>query len=60
MHYPKAKQKLICLAVASACAAITVPGYAQEASTAKLTDANSTAGIGAIDLLVAGTYVSAA
>ncbi len=34
MHYPKAKQKLICLAVASACAAVTVQGHAQEATTA--------------------------
>ncbi len=33
MQYPKAKQKLICLAVASACAAVAVPAFAQEAST---------------------------
>jgi TonB-dependent receptor len=32
MHYPKANQKLICLAVAGACAAFTVPGYAQDQS----------------------------
>jgi outer membrane receptor for ferrienterochelin and colicin len=32
MHYPKAKQKLIFLAVASACAAITLPAFAQEAA----------------------------
>ena len=31
MHYPK--QKLLCLAVASACATLTLPGYAQETST---------------------------
>jgi TonB-dependent receptor len=35
MYYPK--QKLLCLAVASACATLTVPGYAQEA--AQTTDA---------------------
>jgi TonB-dependent receptor len=32
MQYPKAKQKLISLAVASACAAAALPGYAQEAA----------------------------
>ncbi len=32
MHYPKAKQKLISLAVASACAAAALPGFAQEAA----------------------------
>ncbi|MES2900483.1 MAG: TonB-dependent receptor [Pseudomonadota bacterium] len=51
MHYPKAKQKLICLAVASACAAITVPGYAQEATTAKPVETNKA------DTSVAGTEV---
>jgi TonB-dependent receptor len=30
MYYPK--QKLLCLAVASACATLTLPGYAQEAA----------------------------
>lgn len=38
MHYPKAKQKLMSLAVASACSAFVVPGYAQEQSTAKPAD----------------------
>jgi TonB-dependent receptor len=32
MHYPKANQKLICLAVAGACAAFGAPGYAQDQS----------------------------
>ena len=34
MQYPKAKQKLMCLAVASACAAVALPAVAQQASTA--------------------------
>ena len=32
MYYPK--QKLLCLAVASACATLTLPGYAQQAASA--------------------------
>ena len=51
MHYPKAKQKMICLAVASACAAITVPGFAQEATSAKPAETNKA------DTSVAGTEV---
>jgi len=35
MHYPKARQKLMTLAVASACAAAAAPVYAQEAPVAK-------------------------
>lgn len=38
MHYPKARQSLMSLAVASACAAAAAPGYAQEAP-AKAADA---------------------
>jgi TonB-dependent receptor len=38
MHYPKAKQKLICLAVAGACAAFVAPGYAQDQSSTSTTD----------------------
>ncbi len=53
MHYPKAKQKLICLAVASACAAVAVPGFAQDASTAKAAETNKA------DTSVAGTEVQA-
>ncbi len=34
MHYPTAKLRLMSLAVASACAAIVAPGYAQEQTTA--------------------------
>jgi TonB-dependent receptor len=33
MHYPKAKQKLICLAVAGACAAFVAPAQAQDQTT---------------------------
>jgi hypothetical protein len=40
MHYPKAKQKLICLAVAGACAAFGAPGYAQDQSSTSTTDAH--------------------
>ena len=44
MYYPKAKQKLICLAVASACAAHVVPAYAQvETSTTTSTTAGTAA-----------------
>jgi TonB-dependent receptor len=43
MHYPKAKQKLMSLAVASACAALVVPGYAQEQAAANPTDTSLTA-----------------
>ena len=35
MHYPKARQKLMTLAVASACAAAAAPVFAQEAPVAK-------------------------
>jgi TonB-dependent receptor len=40
MHYPKAKRKLMSLAVASACAALVVPGYAQEQAAANPSDAS--------------------
>jgi TonB-dependent receptor len=43
MHYPKAKQKLMSLAVASACAAVAVPGYAQEQAAANPSDSSLTA-----------------
>jgi TonB-dependent receptor len=44
MHYPKANQKLICLAVAGACAAFVAPGYAQDqSSTGGSTSAADTA-----------------
>ena len=36
MYYPK--QKLLCLAVASACATLTLPGYAQEAAVTTASD----------------------
>jgi TonB-dependent receptor len=38
MHYPRTKQKLMSLAVASACAALVAPSYAQEQVTAKAAD----------------------
>ncbi|WP_426210770.1 TonB-dependent receptor [Massilia sp. TWP1-3-3] len=41
MYYPK--QKLLCLAVASACATLTLPGYAQEATVAASTNTTATA-----------------
>jgi TonB-dependent receptor len=43
MHYPKAKQKLMSLAVASACAALVVPGHAQEQAAANPSDNSLTA-----------------
>jgi TonB-dependent receptor len=43
MHYPKAKQKLMSLAVASACAALVVPGYAQEQAAANPSEVSLTA-----------------
>ncbi len=39
MSYPKTKQKLICLAVASACAALVGPVYAQQASGTQVAQA---------------------
>ncbi len=41
MHYPKTKQKLMSLAVASACAALVMPGYAQDQVKAAPADAVS-------------------
>ncbi|WP_229425494.1 hypothetical protein [Massilia sp. Se16.2.3] len=49
MHYPLAKQKMISLAVAAACAAFMAPGHAQEAATQATTtpaDSTSTSGRG--------------
>ena len=40
MYYPK--QKLLCLAVASACATLTLPGYAQEKTAAEIAVAAKT------------------
>ena len=41
MYYPK--QKLLCLAVASACATLTLPGYAQETKAVASTDTTAAA-----------------
>jgi TonB-dependent receptor len=44
MHYPKAKQKLISLAVASACGALVVPVYAQEQTSGATADIPTASG----------------
>ncbi|MFL6672285.1 MAG: TonB-dependent receptor [Massilia sp.] len=48
MHYPEAKQKLMSLAVAAACAAIAVPSHAQQAEADKPADSATMAGVGPV------------
>jgi TonB-dependent receptor len=46
MHYPKANQKLICLAVAGACAAFVAPAHAQDqSSSTNAADTGAPAGV---------------
>jgi TonB-dependent receptor len=52
MHYPKANQKLISLAVAGACAAFVVPGYAQDQSSTNNSAADTSAPTGAVQQVV--------
>jgi TonB-dependent receptor len=52
MHYPKANQKLICLAVAGACAAFVAPAYAQDQSSSNNSASDSAAPPGAMQQVV--------
>jgi TonB-dependent receptor len=60
MHYPKAKQKLICLAVAGACAALVAQAHAQEQTSGNTPSDTAAPSGGVQQVLVSGIRQSMA